>query len=67
MSSESTYGVRRALDAVWKELAVDPRRMTVSDRDRVVARALALIESWSMERRAAAARPAPSLAANRTC
>ena len=67
MSSESTSGVRRALDAVWKELAVDPRRMTVSDRDRVVARALALIESWSMERRAAAVRPAPSLAANRNC
>lgn len=67
MSSESTSGVRRALDAVWKELAVDPRRMTVSDRDRVVSRALDLIESWSMERRVPAARPAPSLAANRTC
>jgi hypothetical protein len=61
VSSESTSGVRRALDAVWKELAIDPRRMTVSDRDRVVSRVLARIESWAMETRGSASAPRPSL------
>jgi hypothetical protein len=67
VSSESTSGIRRALDAVWKELAIDPRSMTVSDRDRVVSRVLARIESWAMETRGTASVPRPSLVPNRTC